>query len=255
MGIKKRALNHPYARPVILEMGGKNPTIVSKRADLDMAALGVMRSAFGLQGQKCSACSRSTFEEGVYEDFAARLRKLAENIVVGDPASAEVYLGPVINRKALDDYQAYVAELKQAGELLCGGEVLSQGELAKGCFCAPTIATGVPLEHRLWKHEMFLPITMLHAAPDLERAMTLANDSTYGLTAGFYGAPDEVPWFFEHIHGGVTYANRPTGATTGAWPGYQPFGGWKGSGSSGKNAGGYYYVPLYMREQIHAWIE
>lgn len=254
-GIQQRFMRPDYPRPVILEMGGKNPTIVSRRADLDMAALGVMRSCFGLQGQKCSACSRVYVEAPVFQEFTDKLAALAEKIVVGDPTRAEVYLGPVINRKAYEDYQAYTAELAQAGRLLTGGRVLTEGELAKGYFCAPTVAVDVPLDHRLWKHEMFLPITMLHPVDSLDQAMALANDSHYGLTAGFYGAPDEVPWFFQNIHGGVTYANRPTGATTGAWPGYQPFGGWKGSGSSGKNAGGYYYLPLYLREQIQAWIE
>ncbi|MCF8032354.1 MAG: aldehyde dehydrogenase family protein [Desulfarculaceae bacterium] len=255
MGIKKRALNYDYVRPVILEMGGKNPTVVSNKADLDLAALGVMRSAFGAQGQKCSACSRVFVENQVFDEFAAKLQEAAKKIVVGDPCRSDVYMGPVINRKAYDKYQGYVSELKKAGELLCGGEVLTDGELSQGYFCAPTIAVKVPLEHRLWSHEMFLPITMLHPVADLEEGMALANDTAYGLTAGFYGAPDEVPWFFQNTHGGVTYANRPTGATTGAWPGYQPFGGWKGSGASGKNAGGYYYVPLYLREQIQAWIE
>ena len=85
--------------------------------------------------------------------------------------------------------------------------------------------------------------------------MELANDVNYGLTAGFYGSKKQAKWFFENIQAGVTYANRPQGATTGAWPGFQPFGGWKGSGSSGKNAGGHYYLPLYMHEQIRTLIE
>ena len=102
---------------------------------------------------------------------------------------------------------------------------------------------------------MFLPITLVHKVGSLDEAMQLANGVNYGLTAGFYGSQDQVAWFFEHIQAGVTYANRPQGATTGAWPGFQPFGGWKGSGSTGKNAGGHYYLPLYMREQIQTVIE
>jgi 1-pyrroline-5-carboxylate dehydrogenase len=96
---------------------------------------------------------------------------------------------------------------------------------------------------------MFLPISMIKKVESLEEAMAFANDVDYGLTSGIYGSDDEVEWFFENIESGVTYANRPQGATTGAWPGFQPFGGWKGSGSSGKNAGGHYYLPLYMHEQ------
>jgi 1-pyrroline-5-carboxylate dehydrogenase len=90
---------------------------------------------------------------------------------------------------------------------------------------------------------------------NLDEAMKIGNDVNYGLTAGFYGSDEEVEWFFDKIEAGVTYANRPQGATTGAWPGFQPFGGWKGSGSSGKNAGGHYYVPLYMHEQIRTRIK
>ena len=101
---------------------------------------------------------------------------------------------------------------------------------------------------------MFLPITTIAKVNNLDEAMKYANDVDYGLTAGFYGSEDEAQWFFDKIEAGVTYANRPQGATTGAWPGFQPFGGWKGSGSSGKNAGGYYYVQLYMHEQIQTYI-
>jgi 1-pyrroline-5-carboxylate dehydrogenase len=85
--------------------------------------------------------------------------------------------------------------------------------------------------------------------------MDLANRSPLGLTAGFYGSPDEIAWFHENIEAGVTYANRPQGATTGAWPGYQAFGGWKGSGSTGKAIGSFHYLPLYMREQSQTVVE
>jgi 1-pyrroline-5-carboxylate dehydrogenase len=98
---------------------------------------------------------------------------------------------------------------------------------------------------------MFVPITLVHPVSSLEEAMKMANDVDYGLTAGFYGSAKETAWFFDNIQAGVTYANRPQGATTGAWPGFQPFGGWKGSGSTGKNSGGHYYLPLYLHEQIH----
>ena len=112
-----------------------------------------------------------------------------------------------------------------------------------------------PYTHRLWKEEMFLPITTIGKVSSLEEGMQMANDVNYGLTAGFYGTPEEVEWFYDRIEAGVTYANRPQGATTGAWPGFQPFGGWKGSGSSGKNSGGLYYLPLYMHEQIRNMVK
>jgi len=174
--------------------------------------------------------------------------------VVGDPTEKSVYLGPVINRNSYRDYQNFSEELNQNGRILTGGHILTGGAFGKGYFCEPTLVADLPLEHRLWQTEMFLPITTLAKVDSLEVAMRHANEVSYGLTAGFYGAPQETDWFFDKIEAGVTYANRPQGATTGAWPGFQPFGGWKGSGSSGKNAGGVHYLQLYMHEQIHTRI-
>jgi 1-pyrroline-5-carboxylate dehydrogenase len=244
-----------YVRPTILELGGKNPAIVSRNADLEHAATGILRSAFGLQGQKCSACSRVLIEEPVYNELVGRLVELTNKIVIGDPTERAVWLGPVINGSSYQDFKNFTEELSQAGTILTGGKVLTEGAFGKGYFCAPTLAADVPLNHRLWKHEMFLPITTLGKVKSLEEAMHHANDVDYGLTAGFYGSMEETKWFFQNIQAGVTYANRPQGATTGAWPGFQPFGGWKGSGSSGKNAGGHYYLPLYMHEQIQTLVE
>lgn len=244
-----------YIRPAVLELGGKNPAIVSRHADLERAAIGIVRSAFGLQGQKCSACSRVYIEEAVYGPLVKRLVELTSKLTIGDPTDRGTYLGPVINRNSYNDYKNFTEELSQAGTILTGGKVLTEGEFAKGYFCAPTLVADLPLNHRLWKHEMFLPITTIAAVQSLDQAMQLANDVDYGLTAGFFGTKEEAQWFFDNIQAGVTYANRPQGATTGAWPGFQPFGGWKGSGSTGKNAGGHYYLPLYMHEQIQTYIE
>lgn len=244
-----------YVRPAILELGGKNPAIVSRHADLERAAIGILRSAFGLQGQKCSACSRVFIEEPVYEPLVARLVELTNKLNIGDPTARATSLGPVINLASYQDYKHFSEELSQAGNILTGGKVLTEGEYAKGYFCAPTLVADLPLDHRLWKHEMFLPITTLAKVSSLDEAMQHANQVNYGLTAGFYGSPEEVKWFFQNIQAGVTYANRPQGATTGAWPGFQPFGGWKGSGSTGKNAGGHYYLPWYMHEQIQTLID
>lgn len=243
-----------YPRPTILEMGGKNPSIVSRNADLDRAAAGIVRSAFGLQGQKCSANSRIYVERPVYREFVDMLVELTNKIEIGDPTERPVFLGPVINSGSYKDFKNFSEELSQAGRFLTGGSVRIEDELAKGYFCEPTIAADVPIDHRLWKLEMFLPISMVHPVNSLNQAMKLANDSEYGLTAGFYGDEEEADWFFQNIQAGVTYANRPQGSTTGAWPGFQPFGGWKGSGSSGKNAGGHYYLQLYMHEQIQTLI-
>ena len=254
MKIFRDFANGAYVRPTILELGGKNPAIVSRNADLERAAVGIVRSAFGLQGQKCSACSRVYIEEPVYEQLVSRLVELTEKLKVGDPTERSVMVGPVVNKSSYQDYKDFTEELSQGGRFLTGGKVLVEGDLAKGYFCAPTLVADLPLDHRLWQHEMFLPITTVAKVQNLEQAMKLANDVNYGLTAGFYGSVEETKWFFDKIEAGVTYANRPQGATTGAWPGFQPFGGWKGSGSSGKNAGGHYYLPLYMHEQIQTLV-
>jgi 1-pyrroline-5-carboxylate dehydrogenase len=251
MDIYRRFAQGDYVRPVVLELGGKNPTIVSKHANLDDAAIGIARSAFGLQGQKCSACSRVFVEADVYDALIARLVDLAGKLKVGDPAERDSYMGPVNNKSAYENFQTFTAELKAAGKILAGGEVITDGEMAKGYFCQPTVVVDVPLSHRLWQQEMFLPILMVQSVKDLDEAMALANSTKFGLTAGFFGSEEEVGWFYDHIEAGVVYVNRPLGSTTGAWPGYQPFGGWKGSGASGKNSGGLYYLPLYMHEQIH----
>ncbi len=245
---------HP--RPCIVEMGGKNPAIISRRADLDLAAQGVLRSAFGLQGQKCSAASRVLVERPVAEAFMDKLTALVDKIAVGDPSRRDVWFGPVINKSAAADYERFCADLAQASQIVRGGKRLTDGELSKGYFCAPTLSYGLPFEHPLWQEEMFLPITTVGIVDSLNQAMELANDVCYGLTAGFYSRDQrEVQWFFDNIQAGVTYVNRAAGATTGAWPGYQPFGGWKGSGSTGKSGGGPYYVQQYMREQSQTWIE
>lgn len=245
-----------YPRPCVIEMGGKNPAIISRTADLDIAAMGVMRSAFGLQGQKCSACSRIYVERPVKDAFTEKLLTMTERIRIGDPSQRDVWLGPVINQKAYADYMTYCEELSHAGKILIGGRYLTNDDLGKGYFCAPTIVDELPVDHPLWQSEMFLPITTIAAVDSLEEAMRYANDVKYGLTAGFYGSdPAEVQRFFDDIQAGVTYVNRQAGATTGAWPGYQPFGGWKGSGSTGKASGGLYYLQQYMHEQSRTAIK
>jgi 1-pyrroline-5-carboxylate dehydrogenase len=255
MKIYRTFANGTYPRPTILEMGGKNPAIVSRNADVERAALGVVRAAFGLQGQKCSACSRVFIEEPLYDQVVERIVALTNNLAVGDPTDRNVFMGPVINESSYNDYKNFAADLESSGNVLTGGKALTDGEFAKGFFCPPTVVADVPIDHHLWKHEMFIPITMVLRVDNLEQAMQIANDVDYGLTSGFYGTKDEAQWYFDKIEAGVNYANRPQGATTGAWPGFQPFGGWKGSGSSGKNAGGHYYLQLYLHEQIQNLVE
>jgi 1-pyrroline-5-carboxylate dehydrogenase len=245
-----------YVRPIVLELGGKNPAIVSRHANLEDATTGIYRSAFGLQGQKCSAASRILVEAPVYDEFISKLKAKVDALVIGDPTERNTYLGPVINQSSYNDFKNFTEEINQAGgRFLTGGHVKTGGMYDNGYFCEPTLVTDLPFEHRLWQYEMFLPISTIGKVDSLDQAMKIANNVNYGLTAGFYGSQKETAWFFDNIEAGVTYANRPHGATTGAWPGFQPFGGWKGSGASGKNGGGYYYVQLYMHEQIQTLVK
>jgi 1-pyrroline-5-carboxylate dehydrogenase len=237
-----------WPRPCIAEMGGKNAAIVSARADVERAALGIVRSAFGLSGQKCSACSRVYVDHAVAQALRRKLVELTEQISVGDPTQRQHWMGPVIDGNAHARYQKCVGHLAQHGSVVSGGRVLDDGDLARGFFVAPTVASA-PHDYRLWREEKFIPLVLLGEVASLDEAFARANDSDYGLTAGFYGAADEIAQFQARIEAGVTYANRPQGATTGAWPGYQPFGGWKGSGSTGKAIGSYYYLQQYLREQ------
>ena len=234
-------------KPIITEMGGKNPTIVAASADLDKAALGVVRAAFGYGGQKCSACSRVLVERRVKDAFLAKLVAETEKLKVGDPTVRDVYLGPVINEAAVATYQKAIAEIMSSnGKLLTGGKALT----GNGHFVEPTIVDGLPRDHRINKEELFVPILSIVEAEDLADAIQVANDVDYGLTAGIFSRePADLRRFFAEVEAGVLYANRAAGSTTGAVVGVQPFGGWKMSGISGKAAGGHDYLPQFLREQ------
>jgi 1-pyrroline-5-carboxylate dehydrogenase len=245
-----------YPKPAICEMGGKNPTIVSRRADLDKATDGVMRSAFGFGGQKCSACSRVFVERPVFDEFTKLLVEKTAKLKVGNPLDRTIYMGPVINPKAVETFEQAVADVKAGGgQVLIGGERITEGDLERGLFVQPTVVEA-PFDHRVWKEELFVPFVAVAPVDSLDEAMTRANDTEYGLTAGFYSEDkDEQQWFLDRIQAGVVYVNRRAGATTGAWPGMQPFGGWKGSGSTGKAGGGLHYVQQYLREQSRTVID
>jgi 1-pyrroline-5-carboxylate dehydrogenase len=240
-----------YPRPIIAEMGGKNPSIVTASADLDEAAEGVMRSAFGYDGQKCSANSRVYVERSVARPFLDRLVERAKTIRVGDPTRRENWMGPVINEKALAKFTTAVAEARaDGGRIEAGGDVLRDGGTERGYFPQPTVVSGLPTSHRLFRDELFVPFIVVGEVDSLDEALTLSNATAYGLTAGIYSHDDEqIRRFLDTIQAGVVYVNRRAGATTGAWPGIQSFGGWKGSGSSGKSGLGPYYVQQFLREQ------
>jgi len=236
-----------YPRPIITEMGGKNPAIVTASADLDTAAEGAMRSAFGFDGQKCSALSRVYVERSVAREFVDKLVEKTRGIRVGDPTDRENWMGPVINQRAIDTFTRAVEDTRAAGGIIeVGGEVNTE----RGFFPTPTVATGLPLDHRLFRDELFVPFLVVGEVDSLDEALERANATEYGLTAGIFSADQgEIDRFLNTIQAGVVYVNRRAGATTGAWPGIQSFGGWKGSGSSGKGGLGPYYVQQFVREQ------
>ncbi|MEA2025908.1 MAG: aldehyde dehydrogenase family protein [Chloroflexota bacterium] len=255
MGLQ-RGFTKSYPRPCIIEMGGKNPAIVMSSADLDKAAEGIMRAAFGFGGQKCSANSRVYVDRSVHDELVQRLVEQTEQLTLGDPLLRENWLGPVTDRRAVDRFEQAVAEARRDGAVYTGGEVLTDGDMARGFYVEPTVVGNLPADHRLFRDELFVPFTAVCPVDSLDEALTLSNAVVYGLTAGIYSeVPEEVEQFLDEIHTGVLYVNRRAGATTGAWPGVQPFGGWKGSGSTGKAALGPYYVAQFLREQSHTIVD
>ena len=244
-----------YPKPALMELGGKNPTYVSETANLEDAASGVMKSAFGLQGQKCSACSRVYVHEAVYDAFLTKLVDKTRAIKCGDPSEKDVYFGPVVNARAVKTFEGAVESAKKGGEIVLGGARLAGGVFDRGHFVAPTIAA-LPLDHELFFRELFVPFLSIGKVRSMDQAIAESNKAEYGLTAGIFTAKkDEIERFFDEVESGVCYANRPSGATTGAWPGVQSFCGWKGSGSTGKGGCGPYYVQQFLREQSRTIME
>ncbi|MEO8200534.1 MAG: aldehyde dehydrogenase family protein [Gemmatimonadota bacterium] len=244
-----------YVKPCLLELGGKNATLVMESADIDAAAEGVMRSAFSLQNQKCSATSRVYVHQNVAEAFLGKLQDKIKTMTMGDPTERDVYFGPVINGRAVARWEQAVGQARKEGTILLGGERLKGGVFDKGNFVAPTVAR-LPLESSLFFEELFVPFLAVGVVASLDQAIAESNKAEYGLTAGFFSTKqDEIDRFFDEIEAGVCYVNKRSGATTGAWPGAQPFTGWKGSGSTGKGGCGPYYVQQFVREQSRTVVE
>ena len=250
MTILRHAASSTAMRPVLCEMGGKNPAFVTTSADLAIAASGVSRSAFGLSGQKCSAASKVYVAREVMNSFLDALSIATDKLVVGDPRRRDVFMGPVIDHNALERFKASASEAAKSGSLFRGGQQLTGDLFDHGPYVAPTIVTGLASDHRLNRNEIFLPFISVLPFDDLGDAIADANHSEFGLTAGIYTQEkSQLDSFLNTIEAGVLYANRASGATTGAWPGFQTFCGWKGSGTTGKGGLGSWYVPQFMREQ------
>jgi 1-pyrroline-5-carboxylate dehydrogenase len=239
-----------FARPCIVEMGGKNPAIVTRAADLGKAAAGISPSAWGLSGQRCSACSRVLVEEAVYDELIARLIAHAADWQPADPVEPGCALGPVHTAAARDRFRRSVAAARRDGHVVLGGGDGHVSVRKQGHYVEPTIVTDLPAGHRLIREELFVPLLVVERVPSFEAALARANDQTYGLTAGLFSEDaTEVAVFMEQIQAGTLFVNRAAGATSGGWPGQQSYAGWKGSGSTNRGVLGPRYVAQFLREQ------
>ncbi len=240
-------------KPFIAELGGKNVVIVTGKADVERAVEGTAKAAFGYGGQKCSAASRVLVSPKLKDEFVRKLVAYTKGLRVGDPTERDTYLGPLITAEAVAKFERAVLDAKESGRLLAGGNVLREGNFANGNFVEPTVVDRLPFDNRLFTEELFLPFLSVGEVESLDDAIEIANSVDYGLTAGIFSSDQgEVDAFFSGVEAGVCYANKATGATTGAMVGAQPFVGWKMSGSTGKGAGGIYYLTQFMREQTLA---
>jgi 1-pyrroline-5-carboxylate dehydrogenase len=234
-------------RQFIMELSGKNPTIVSRGADLASAANGIASAAFGYCGQKCSSLSRLYVHESVKDELVAKVIEKTRGMKIGNPLSKEVYLGPLISEKAYKKYLEAVAMARATGRILYGGNEVKTG--LRGYYVEPTIVE-VKHDSGLVRTELFLPILTVETFKTMEEALSLANDTEFGLTAGFYGAKKpEIRAFTDGIQAGVVYVNREGSATTGAMVGVHAFVGWKASGLTGKGTGSRFYLQQFMQEQ------
>ncbi|HEX3369312.1 MAG TPA: L-glutamate gamma-semialdehyde dehydrogenase [Candidatus Cybelea sp.] len=229
-----------WIKRVVAEMGGKDSIVVCADADLDAAVESVAVSAFGFQGQKCSACSRAIVEEPIYDEFVARLKRRVAQITVGDPENPENYMGPVVNEAALRSIMRYIDKGQSEGRLITGGKRVGES----GYFLEPTVIADVAPDATIAQEEIFGPVLAVIKAKDFDDAMAIANNTEFGLTGSLYTS-DEAK--IERARGdfyvGNLYFNRKS---TGALVGVHPFGGFNMSGTDSK-AGGNDYLLLFMQ--------
>ncbi|HXS93686.1 MAG TPA: L-glutamate gamma-semialdehyde dehydrogenase [Candidatus Limnocylindrales bacterium] len=229
-----------WIKRVVAEMGGKDAIIVDGDADLEKAVDGVLFSAFGYQGQKCSACSRAIVDEKIYAPFVEKLAAKAKNLKVGPSDNPENYMGPVISASARKTILEYIETGRKEGRVVAGGEAPQEG----GYFIPPTIIADVDSKARIFQEEIFGPVLAVTKAKDFDHALQLANDSQYGLTgAVFSNTPEHLKRAKEEFHVGNLYFNRKC---TGAMVGAHPFGGFNMSGTDSK-AGGPDYLLLFLQ--------
>jgi 1-pyrroline-5-carboxylate dehydrogenase len=230
-----------FIKRTILEMGGKDSIIVADDANLDAAVEGVVASAFGFNGQKCSACSRAIVDASIYDIFCDRLQTRVAQIKTGDPGE-NLYSGPVISPKSYNKVLSYVEIGKGEGRLLNGGKAIETGE--GGYYVAPTVFADVSPTARIAQEEIFGPVLAVIKAKSFDDALTIANNTEYGLTGAVYSSSSEkLDRAREEFHVGNLYFNRKC---TGAMVGAHPFGGFNMSGTDSK-AGGPDYLLLFTQ--------
>jgi len=230
-----------WIKRTILEMGGKDAIIVDADADIDSAVEGVAVSAFGFQGQKCSACSRAIIDERIYDKFLEKLKARVEKINVGDPAE-NANMGAVINEGSMKTIMGYIEQGKKDGRVITGGaRATNAGE---GYFIQPTVVADIPPKSKLEQEEIFGPVLAVIKSKNYDHALQIANDTEFGLTGAVYTkSRDKIERAIREFHVGNLYVNRKcTGATVGC----HPFGGFNMSGTDSKSGGPDY---LYLFTQ------
>jgi 1-pyrroline-5-carboxylate dehydrogenase len=233
-----------WIKRVIAEMGGKDAIVVDRETDVDKAVEGVAVSAFGYQGQKCSACSRAIVDEAVYDEFVAKLRDRVAKIRVGPAEDPGNYMGPVISEGAKKSILQYIETGKSEGRLICGGGP-AEGD---GYFIEPTVIADVAPKARVFQEEIFGPVLVVAKAKDFDQALEMANDSEYGLTGAVYtGNREKIEKARRQFHVGNLYINRKC---TGAMVGAHPFGGFNMSGTDSKAGGPDYLLQFLQAKSI-----
>ena len=231
-----------WIKRVIAEMGGKDAIVVDREADIDDAVAGVVQSAFGYQGQKCSACSRAIVDQAVYDEFLEKLTQRVASLTMGPADQGDAYMGPVISERARKSILDYIEVGRKEARLIAGGEG------AKENFIPPTVFADVEPGDRVFREEIFGPVLAVTKARDFEDAIHLANDSEYGLTGAVYTKnPQKIERARNGMHVGNLYINRKC---TGAMVGAHPFGGFNMSGTDSKAGGPDYLLQFLQAKSI-----
>jgi 1-pyrroline-5-carboxylate dehydrogenase len=229
-----------WIKRTVLEMGGKDAVVVDETTDLDAAADGIVVSAFGFQGQKCSAGSRAIIVQEVYDQLVPKIVERTQRLTVGDVTDPNTFVGPVVNENQYKKILEYIEIGKREGRLGTGGRALER----EGYFIEPTVFADVAPAARIAQEEIFGPVLALVKAKDFDEALEIANSTEYGLTGAIYSSdPARIERARQEFHVGNLYINRKC---TGALVGVHPFGGINLSGTNSK-AGGPYYLLLFTQ--------